>query len=87
MITRTQAYSTSDGRTHATLEDAQREEITALADPKKAYNYREMALWIFENREKLVDILTTTPTSKTKARRINGGKKNRAAAIVEPKAP
>lgn len=40
--------------------------------------------WIHANREKLIDVLTTTETSKPKARRINGGtKKRKSTASTE----
>lgn len=39
---------------------------------------------IMENTDEIVDILTTKETSLTRARRINGGKKQRKAATETP---
>ena len=39
------------------------------------------------NSERIIDILTTTPASKPKARAINGGRKPRKAKTVAEPAP
>lgn len=87
MITRTNAFLTSDNATHASLEAAQARELELLCeetDNEATGQFRtNICKWIVANAEKVVDILTTTATSKVKARRINGGtkKRNNAAAV------
>lgn len=73
MITKAPSFVTSDQQTFLTLEAAQGHEIEQLADGYKG----PIAEWIMSQRDKIVDILTTTATSKPRARSINGGKKTR----------
>lgn len=40
---------------------------------------KDLVEWILANATPLVDILTTTPTSRAKARKTNGGAKPKAA--------
>ena len=64
------------------IEDAQKHELQEIfADERynKAAGYDpvEIAGLILQNQETVLDILTTTPTSKVRARKINGGTKRR----------
>lgn len=78
MITKTAAYQTSDGTAHLTIEAAQKHElITLISDKTVPANNAEIAEWLQANSAKLIDILTTKPSSKAKARSINGGTKTR----------
>ena len=89
MITRSPSFITSDNRAFATLEDAQRHEIAILLslDPETPAENSLLNL-LMEKREALADVLTTTPTSKPRARAVNGGTKTRkpkpAAAPATP---
>ena len=84
MITKVPSYMTSRGQVCSTLEDAQAAEIHALLTPENgdgpAAVYLKMLLM---NKEKVVDILTMSPTSLPKARKVNGGRKPRKAAKIE----
>jgi hypothetical protein len=78
MIIKTQSFQSSDGSIHPTIEAAQAAEISVLWKENKLLTIPlDCPQWIVENREKIADILTTTATSKVKARRINGGSKTR----------
>lgn len=81
MIEFINAVSTSDGKVHNTLEEAQVHELTAAiidsgitVDPSAC---AEIAQRLVISKEKVIDILTTTKTSRPKARKINGGRKAR----------
>lgn len=78
MITFTKAFLTSDERTFSTVEEAQRHEIALLLrfDESDLEN-APILNSIMDSAEKIVDILTTTVSSKPKARKCNGGKKTR----------
>lgn len=77
MIERIQAYRASDGTTHATLEEVQKHELSEVLCLTSGAPVQDVAALIFEHRERVLDILTTSPTSKAKARKINGGTKKR----------
>lgn len=81
MIEFTNAFKASNGLIYDTLEGAQAQEMTAViidsgvaVDPSAC---AEIALRIVKSKDKVLDILTTTKTSRPKARKINGGKKAR----------
>ena len=80
MIERVTAYKSSDGKTFESLNEVQVHEIDIvlraggkLEEPMCARAANDVVV----NREKILDILTTTERSKPKARAINGGKKSR----------
>lgn len=80
MITKVGAFKTSDGRTFETIEQAQQNEVEILLgvkDDKMPGTVAELSNLLMEHKDKLVDILTTTPSSKPRARSINGGRKKR----------
>lgn len=82
---RTTAWVTSSGKALASLEEAQEEELETLfsvvTDAKSA------ARIAINNKDKVVDILTTTENSRPSARRINGGsKKRKTVPMPEAKA-
>lgn len=79
MITKVNAYQSSDGTAHSTLEEAQRFEIKQilLSSNVSIADGDDLSWCIIKNAEAIVDILTTTPTSKPKARKVNGGTKKR----------
>lgn len=75
MITRTSAFVTSDNQTFAELDAAIGHELS-LIFPDSAFPPPTVET-ILKNRDRIVDLLTTTPTSKPKARKVNGGTKKR----------
>lgn len=87
MITFVKAFKTEDGKTHATIEEAQRYEIASMLLEARPISvatsgdqqYSDVAQWMVENSTKIVDVLTTKPTSKPRARSINGGRKLRVS--------
>jgi hypothetical protein len=81
MIEFTKGYKTSDGKLVATVAEAQLHELTILTS-KVSDHPDTLAKYILENKEKFVDILTTTATSKPKARSVNGGRKNRKPTVI-----
>ena len=78
MIEFTKAF-VSNGKTYATLEEAQRAEIKALAAEKfnQGMTVEDWTGLIVSEKSRIIDILTTTKDSKPKARSINGGRKPR----------
>lgn len=81
MIERTNAFKVGT-QGFLTLEDAQKYELRQLI-PNPASAGADLTIdWIISNKNKILDILTTTPSSKTKARKINGGKKSRKADVT-----
>lgn len=68
MITTAKAFVTSDQKTHATLEDAQKHELNILWLDKTGTP--DVPEWVLANRDKLLDILSTKPGSKVRARKI-----------------
>jgi len=89
MITRTQAYQVGD-KTFATLEEAQTYEMQSLLNNcsvsgsvGSAEFWKSTAEYlVVEQKDKVVDILTTGPRSKPKARKIN---KKKGAPNAESK--
>lgn len=83
MITKTAAFQTSDNKTHATLADAQKHEVLLLLSGSTGqatgFSVENCVDLIMAHKEKLVDILTTTASSKVRARKVNGGTKKRKA--------
>ncbi len=88
MITKTQSFSTSDGKIFPTLEGAQQEEINLLVSPYAASGSSDaptvianIIAAIVTNREKVIDILTTTAKSRPVSRKIHGGTKKRTPKV------
>ena len=85
MITKTQAYQVGD-KTFASLEEAQTHELStsieAGTENVSTDQCKAVALHLVANKEKIIDILTTGPRSKPKARKINGAKRNKALKEV-----
>jgi hypothetical protein len=83
MIERTHAYKVGD-QSFLTLEDAQRFEmkrlVQGLPDPE------QLVQWMFDNKDQVLDILTTTTNSKPRARKVHGGTKNRPSnkTVISP---
>lgn len=89
MIEFTKSYKTQDGQVFGTIEDAQLHELSGIFDKNadvrngaaKPLN-RVFAQIVLDNKSVLIDILTTTPNSKPKARSVHGGTKNRKRTVV-----
>lgn len=84
MIEFTKSYKTSDGQVFGTIEDAQVHELEILLDDDKfnATSHSLIAQFLVSKKDSFLDILTTTPNSKPKARAINGGTKKRVKKTV-----
>lgn len=83
MIEKCQSFKTSDGKFHDTIEAAQRHELKKFIDGQFLSKDADMNAngildVLINQKETIVDILTMNPSSKPKARRINGGTKKRA---------
>ena len=68
MIERTTAFIV-DGKAYTTLADAQSEALASIISLDKG----NLPKTLVEHAEEVIDILTTGPRSKPKARAINGG--------------
>lgn len=89
MIEFAKSYKASDGKCYGTLREAQVVEISKLMKelPNSATS-NEIAERLLDEKDAVIDILTTTDTSRPKARRINGGsKKRKTAPTVAPAQP
>lgn len=78
MITKSQAYQTSDGQTHATLELAQRAELFALLAPATSLTDAQnetLVSAVFANAPAIVAILNSTGRKPRK----KGAKKSATA--------
>ena len=86
MIEFTRSYKTADGKTFGTIEEAQQHEVETLLIQLKGVTAgpvtSEIASHILENKNILIDVLTTTPNSKPKARATHGGTKNRKKTVI-----
>lgn len=89
MIERTQSYKVGE-KVFATLSEAQGQ---ALMDELGSANFatdaecQKAIQVILDHANAVVDILTTTSTSKPKARKIHGGTKTRKQVQPEQKTP
>ena len=91
MITRTQSFQTSNGQVFGTIEEAQRHELGVWIQSKMqdmpADVAAHFATELQKDAAKIIDTLTTTATSKPKARRVNGGTKKRKGIETTTPAP
>lgn len=70
------------------LEAAQEHELgNIIASIDSSYSSLELARELMKHSEKIVDILTTTATSKSRARRVHGGTKTRTRKATTPAVP
>ena len=81
MIEKTQSYKVGE-KLCATLEEAQIESLIpllaeAFPPQNNTLEAEKCAKLLVQKSEQVIDILTTGPNSKPKARRINGGTKKR----------
>lgn len=77
MITKAPAYATADGQSFFKLSDAQEHELCGILGIDKTDPIsRVFVESAIRNKEKVVDVLTTTETTRSKARKINGGHKS-----------
>lgn len=86
MIERTQAFKTSNNKNFDTLEAAQQEELAIILSDGNGLSYEaaiNLCAKLVSAKEKVLDILSTTPTSKPRARAINGGRKKRTPKTTE----
>lgn len=83
MIQKIQAYKSSDGTAHPTLEEAQHYELERVIEGSMngqgelGKTPANIAGTILKESDKIIDILTMKPNSLPKARKINGGTKKR----------
>lgn len=83
MITKTKAYTSSDGNVHATLEAAQRAELLGIfpetCSDGSSWTGTGIVNTLFEHADRIRDVLTTRPTSRPRARAVNGNVKLKRA--------
>ncbi len=82
MIEFTKSYRTADSQVFASISEAQSHELKLLALNTEVKDTNNIADWIVQNKGAIVDILTTTPNSKPKARSIHGGNKTRKKTVI-----
>jgi hypothetical protein len=88
MIEFTKSYKTDDGQLFDSIDEAQIHELEsflALLNAEMKGNSPtklDVAGYILKNKGVFIDILTTTPNSKPKARSIHGGTKNRKKTVI-----
>lgn len=86
MIEHANSFKVGD-KCFLTLEEAQKFELTKLIPVDNAGTVNIGPEWFLKNKDVIVDILTLTPNSKPKARKINGGTKVRGKKILITNAP
>ena len=82
MIEFTKSYKTADGQVFGSIEDAQLHEVAHIFEKNPFTTAKEAAAIVLKNKTILIDVLTTTPTSKPKARATHGGTKSRGRKTV-----
>lgn len=82
MIEFTKSYKTGDGQVFGSIEDAQAHEIEVLFEKNPFETPADAAKIILKNKAILIDVLTTTPNSKPKARATHGGTKARKRTVI-----
>ena len=82
MIEFTKSYKTADGQVFGSIEDAQTHEVEVLFEKNPFETPHDAAAIVLKNKTILIDILTTTPNSKPKARAIHGGTKSRKKTVI-----
>lgn len=86
MIEFTKSYKTQDGQVFGTIEQAQTHELGQIfkqCNPTPSGQQQiDIARMVLEKKDIIIDILTTTPNSKPKARTTHGGTKNRKRTVV-----
>jgi hypothetical protein len=82
MIEFTKSYKTADGQVFGSIEDAQAHEIENIFTKNPFSTAKEAAAIVLKNKTVLIDVLTTTPNSKPKARATHGGTKQRTRKTV-----
>lgn len=78
MISLVKAFKSSDGKT---FEDVQKHELRIILNDTAGATADSVLDTLVEKKAQIIDILTTGPRSKTKARSINGGRKNRTPKL------
>jgi hypothetical protein len=79
MAKKTSSWTAADGSVHTDFNSAQICDLTILLNEGNGKSPPE---FIWANRDRVVDILTTKPNSRPTARKINGGKKVRKKRVV-----
>ena len=82
MIEFTKSYKTADGQVFGSIEDAQTHEIEVLFEKNPFDTPHDAAAIVLKNKTIFIDILTTTPNSKPKARATHGGTKTRKKSVI-----
>jgi len=82
MIEFIKSYVASDGQLFGSIEEAQTHEVEVLFEKNPFETPADAAKIVMENKAILIDILTMTPNSKPKARKLHGGTKNRKKSVV-----
>ena len=71
MITKAPSFVTEDKQTFLTLEAAQGHELAQLWEKNQPAKMEDVPLWVWNYREKIVEIITMKATSRPRARKAN----------------
>ena len=84
MIEFTRSYKTADGQIFGSIAEAQAHELAALmkANDLGPNGAEAVAQFLIAQKDAVIDILTMTPNSKPKARKMHGGTKNRKKTVI-----
>lgn len=87
MIQKTNSFRTSDGSIYSTVEQAQRHELEVLVNEALTMATSDdvndlsipmsISRVFLDKRSQVIDILTTTETSRPTARKLHGGRKKK----------
>ena len=67
------------------LEEAQKCDLKKLIPPELKISPMDETLitnWLLENKAAIVDVLTTTPNSRLKARKLHGGARKKKVKVA-----
>lgn len=79
MIQKTAAFTTQDGQTHATIEEAQKHELAKLiGDVPHNSSSEAIAEHLIAKREQVLEILTATGRKPRTRPKANGGKRRKS---------
>lgn len=87
MIEKTTGYKTSSGKICETIEDARQAEIESIVEKLQWEEnaqvfYPQIVSLIYEHREAILDVLTTSSKSRPRARKANGAKRIRKPRTI-----
>ena len=64
------------------LEEAQKNDLKSILPTGETYDSLTILNWLLTYNKEIVDILTTTPTSRARARKLHGGVRKKKVKVA-----